>query len=486
MHGDGLQRFYQLGGGRGAAVGAVPSPARRDWLEELITASPATVEGTAAAEVTLDVQGIRCAACVWVIQELWQRRAGGHRVAVNPARGRVRFLFDPATLNLNDFLDDVERLGYRFGPPSRSGSAGDRGVLARLGVCAALAMNAMVFAFAGYVGLTEAEGPLHGLFAWLSMGLSTVSVLVGGPVFFRAAWSGLRQRALHLDLPIALGIGLAWSGSLWSFLAGSGASYFDTVTVFVALMLAGRYLQLRALARNREFVLENDGAQHLRVRRVRDGRIELVAVLEVEPGDELVSAPGDLVPVHATLLSDGAAVAGDREGAEFSLDWIRGESEPPAFCGRGRRPRWCVPCRRPRRTSPRASGRFLVRARRDADNAAQRQGFGARGSSRSAFGVLGSAEPNLRQCGAGHRGARCRGLDADRPEPCTRHRGLVAGCDLPVCAGDRDTPRIRTRADRTASPRDLRADTSTAREGQACSARTSRQDRHVDLGWPRS
>ena len=211
-------------------------------------------------------------------------------------------------------------------------SRSEKGLLARLGVCVALAMNAMVFAFAGHFGLELEGGSLQRLFATLSMALSTIAVAVGGPVFFRAAWAGLRQRALHLDLPIALGLLLAWGGSMQAWLTQGAASYFDTVTVFVALMLGGRYLQLRAIARNRDFVLENDGAEHLRVRRLREGRIELAPVLDVRPGDELVSAPGDLVPVHATLLEgDGNAPGAARDGAEFSLDWIRGESDPRRF-----------------------------------------------------------------------------------------------------------------------------------------------------------
>jgi Cu2+-exporting ATPase len=330
LHTGGLDRFYDLGGGRGAPVGAVPEPQRRDWLAELVVAPTAGGDGAAAiggsARATLDVQGIRCAACVWLIQELWRRRPGAQSIDLNPTRGRVRLEFDPALLDLDRFLDEVERLGYRFGPPSATSRRGevDRGLLARLGICSALAMNAMTFAFAVHFGLAPEDGSLHTLFSGLSAVIATIAVIVGGPVFFRAAWGGLRQRALHLDLPISLGILLAWGGSLHAWLFGDGrASYFDTVTIFVALMLAGRFVQSRAIARNRDLVLENDGIEHLRARRVRDGRLELCKVAEIRAGDELVAAPGDLVPVDAELVDDRAA--------DFSLDWIRGESEPRRF-----------------------------------------------------------------------------------------------------------------------------------------------------------
>lgn len=88
----------------------------------------------------------------------------------------------------------------------------------RLGICAALAMNAMMFAFAIYGGMSEADGANFALFHWISFAIATLAVIVGGPVFFRAALAGLRQRVLHLDLPISLGILLAWSSSTLVFL----------------------------------------------------------------------------------------------------------------------------------------------------------------------------------------------------------------------------------------------------------------------------
>jgi Cu2+-exporting ATPase len=114
---------------------------------------------------------------------------------------------------------------------------------------------------------------------------------------------------------------LAWAGSVYGQLTG-GAVWFDTVSIFIALMLGGRFLQQRTLARSRDQVLADDGAEHMRARRVAGGAIELVAVKTLRTGDELLLAPGDLVPVRARLLG---------EGTSFSLDWINGESEPREF-----------------------------------------------------------------------------------------------------------------------------------------------------------
>lgn len=315
----GLDRFYDLGGGRGHPVGATPEPARREWLAEL------EQQGTLAdgrTRLVLDVQGIHCAACVWVLQELWRKRPGAIAIRVNPALGQADLTYRRGEFALEAFLDDVERLGYRVAPASKRSAGSERGLLIRMGICVALAMNAMMFAVAEYLGLSARDGGAYGLFRGVSFGLATLAVVVGGPVFFKAAWAGLRRRVLHLDLPIALGIALAWSGSAYAFWSGRGEPYFDTVTVFTALMLVGRYLQERSVARNREYLLADDGFAHLRVRRLTRAGLELVGVDQVAVSDTLLLTPGDLLPVTARVLDAQAS---------FSLDWINGESEPRAF-----------------------------------------------------------------------------------------------------------------------------------------------------------
>jgi Cu2+-exporting ATPase len=311
---EGLERFYALGGSAAGAVGPVPRPAARDWLPECEAAARAA-DGTIG--LALDVQGIRCAACVWLLQELWRRQRGARRIHVDSCLGRVHLVYDGDAGTAAAFLDAAARCGYPMAPASKEPPR-DQGLLIRLGLCSAFAMNAMILGVAGYFGL--GEGPLHVLFGQVAFGLATGSVIVGGPVFFRAALAGFRARMVHMDLPISLGLLLAYSGSVHGLCTG-GPVYFDTVAIFTAFMLGGRFLQQRTLRRNRDHVLADDGAEHLRVRRLRDGVVELVPVAKIVGGDELVLAPGDLLPVRAELTSTAAS---------FSYDWINGEAMPQA------------------------------------------------------------------------------------------------------------------------------------------------------------
>jgi Cu2+-exporting ATPase len=318
LHDERLTRYYDLGGAKGRAVRDV-AEGRRDrlWLEPL----EAKLAGSGgAARVSLDVQGIRCTACVWLIEEIFRRHSCGLEAIVNPALGRVELTVEPA-FGLRPFVEAVERFGYVFGPPRKREESETDGLLVRVGICVALAMNSMVFGAVSYFGLEE--GPVFTLIGRINHLLGLLAVLVGGSLFIRSAWEGLRRGVLHLDVPIALGILLAFGGSVWSWLfAGGRASYVDTVAIFIALMVLGRWLQARVVERNRRQLLVSDGAEGILTRRVNDGVVELVPCPRLVAGDHLVIAPGDLVPVDAVLLG------GD---ASCSLDWIVGESRPRRY-----------------------------------------------------------------------------------------------------------------------------------------------------------
>jgi P-type Cu2+ transporter len=318
LHAEGLARYYALRDSRGIPV-AEGRPGRRDakWLESI---AQRVCTSEPHARVVLDLQGLHCVGCVWLIEEIFNRANGGDRIEVNPALGRVDIVVRP-DFDVRAFVASVERFGYLFGPPIKPALGGSSDLVWRLGVCSAIAMNSIIFAIPLYAGLDR--GPVFALFTALNFGLGALAVAVGGTVFFRSAWHALRRRMLHLDLPIALGIALAFAGSAHSyFVQHSRAAYFDTIDVFIALMLLGRWLQERVVDRNRAWLLASDGTDGLLARRVRQARVEIVRCAEIANGDTLLVAPGDLVPVDGRL---------EKSAGTFSLDWIVGESRPRSY-----------------------------------------------------------------------------------------------------------------------------------------------------------
>lgn len=308
---EGLERYYALRGARGEPVATSTEPRDHAWLEPL---AARLANETGLARIAVDVSGVHCAACVWLIGELFARRPHGKACVVNASRGRIELTVEPA-FDLRGFAQDVEAVGYTLGPALKERSQRADELTLRMGISVALAMNTMVLSLAIYLGLSD--GPLYELARQLGFALATGTVLIGGSYFVRSAWQGLRRGLLHLDLPIALGVVLAYAGSAWSFFARTGAEYFDTVAIFVALMLVGRWLQERVVARNRARLLASDGVDGLWTRRLEGGAPALVRAVTLRAGDTLVLAPGDLVPVDARL----------EEPATLRLDWISGESE---------------------------------------------------------------------------------------------------------------------------------------------------------------
>lgn len=317
IHDEGLGKFYELGGQDGVPV--EPGDERpQAWLTPLVTSAEEGVEGLCRLE--LDVQGVHCAGCVWLINEMFRRREGGASITVNPTLGKVRMLWRKGAFDVGAFVSAIERFGYRFGPSRKEAPPAGRNLALRIGICGALTMNVMIFSVAFYTGLGPDDPEIFDLFGRLSLWLASGVVVIGGWPFFKSAVEGVRRRVLHLDLPIAAGILLAYGTSLVQAQGGRGdLAYFDTLCTFTTLMLVGRWLQERLLHRNRRFLLDDAGADGIHVR-VREGeQIRVTTAPHLRAGDLLVVAPGDLVPVDA-VLEEGVGL--------FSTDWITGESVP--------------------------------------------------------------------------------------------------------------------------------------------------------------
>lgn len=315
-----LERFYDLKPGT-TAPAATLRPDGFAWLDRLIAEHEGLAPGDAVLRLDLDIQGVHCAACVWLIEELFRRQAAGVQIRLNPALGKVELAWDTGRGDLKSFLTELERFGYRLGPARKGAQRHSRALIMRMAIAIAMAMNVMMFSVSVYLGL--GDGMLYRFFGWLSLVLSTVSLVAGGGVFYRGAIAGLRRGVLHLDVPIALGMTLAYAGSVYAFLTGGmEAAYFDSLCAFIALMLIGRWAQEHILERNRNSLLESSGAENLTVKRVRGGRLEAVGAAEIVLGDELWIAPGDLLPVRGLLLRRPTAAA---------LDWITGESGQVTF-----------------------------------------------------------------------------------------------------------------------------------------------------------
>ena len=319
----GLQRFDALGGTPGPVADIEVDERASLALQEQATAALA-----GNCRVRVDVEGVTCASCAWLVEKVAQRVGGVRGATLNPARGELELLLAEG-FEARPLAVALAAVGHRVMPSNeRTGERVASGVdelLFRLGISAAAAMAAMISSFALFFGL-EPGSPWGRLFTGLAAVASVVAVLIGGQPFVRGAWRSLRRGAPTMDVPIALGMLLAEAGCLLSARAGN-VTLFDTVSIFVTLMLLGRILERRLVEKHRSMLLSTDGdVAGLQVRRVMPGgELRFVPVRELQAGHVLQLARGELCPVDARV--DGKSRVDD-SARSFSFAWLTGESEP--------------------------------------------------------------------------------------------------------------------------------------------------------------
>ena len=325
---SGLERFYSLRGKEIEPVSpATARPADLQWLEAAgAEAEKKAVAGERPAALDLDLKGVSCIGCVWLLEELFRRQAGGRRISIQAQTGRARLEWNPGVFSPVAFAGDIRRFGYRFAPGTGDEDGGGGSLAGRIGVCAFLALNTMLFTLPGYLGM-EKDFPFADLFGLLALLFATISYGVGGLWFVGRAWDAARMGVLHIDLPIALGVSVAWAGSLLGWLLGrEELVYFDFVAIFILLMLAGRWVQERSVARNRARVRTIDLA-HATLHRPGDAKPLRIA--DIRKGDRFSVPPGGTVPVLSLL---------EGTGATFSLESMNGEADAIPFETGGRIP----------------------------------------------------------------------------------------------------------------------------------------------------
>ena len=160
----------------------------------------------AAGALTLDVQGLSCIGCAWLIERLFTRQPGALAIHVDPTLGQLAAPLAARRRSMPSRLRaSCKRSATSSARPANAAAPASRALNLRLGLCAALAMNTMLFTLPRYLGMAS-DFEFAPLFQRLTLILGTLSFLIGGSYFFIRSWRSLRQRVLHIDLPISLGL----------------------------------------------------------------------------------------------------------------------------------------------------------------------------------------------------------------------------------------------------------------------------------------
>ena len=286
----------------------------------------ATASGDCDAALMLE--GVRCTACVWLNESVIGRLPGVLGVGINASTHRAQLRWDPRKIRLSEILAAVRRIGYRAHPyDARQQEAAQRAEqkqnLWRLFVSGFGMMQVMMYALPVYLAEPGSMTPdIEQLMRWAGLILTLPVVIYSAGPFFQTAWREMRLGRMGMDLPVALGIGVAFTASAWSTFSARGEVYFDSVSMFVFLLLCGRYLEIKArhaVARSLDFL--SRAIPEVALRLDAAGESAQVPVSALRPGDRVLVRSGERVPVDGVV----------EEGNSFvDESLLSGESRPVA------------------------------------------------------------------------------------------------------------------------------------------------------------
>ena len=313
IHDAGLEGFYQKTP-ENAELAPPPEQATSFTSYDLdeVQADYADIAGDVRT-IRLLVDGIHCAACVWLIEHSLAKQKGVISANVNLTSKQLLLKWDNSQTALSTILQTLAQIGYiavPFDPETAEGALAKkhRSLLYRMAFAGFAMMNLMWISIALYSGADEGE--FRNWFHWIGFMIATPTLFYAGYPFLRNAILGLRRQYLTMDLPIAIGAVATYSYSTYITATGSinGDVYFDTVVNFLFVILVGRYLE--AISK-REALSATTRLLELQPKLATvliNGEAKIMPIRSVNVGDLLLVKPGEKIPVDGVIVDGQSAV----------------------------------------------------------------------------------------------------------------------------------------------------------------------------------
>lgn len=282
-----------------------------------------TIDGF--SQISLIIEGIHCAACVWLNEKVLHQKDGIIEASINGTNHKAKVVWDPESISLSQIIETIRSIGYNAHPYDPSlqeahANATRREYYARLLVGVFTTMNIMWLAVAKYAGyFTGMRLDIKHILNFAEFSLATPALFYTGWVFYRGAYYGLKNRHINMDTLVATGASLAYIFSIYAMFTGNGETYFDSVTMIITFVFAGKYLEVLTKKRAIDTLDSMSGSLPTEVTIIHKNEKILMGVDEVQVGDTIELRPGEKVVI------DGLVKSGE---ASFDMSSLTGESEP--------------------------------------------------------------------------------------------------------------------------------------------------------------
>ena len=291
--------------------------------EELVLSSRQIQPGL--RQTDLSVPGVHCGTCITAIEKALQARPEVDRARVNLSTKRVSIVWkEEVDGRRTDPLDLVQAIhaatGYDAHLFASAEDAGDRlqrELIRAVAVSGFAAANIMLLSVSVWSG---ADASTRDLFHWISAMIAAPALVYAGRFFYQSAWNAVRHGRTNMDVPIALAITLSYAVSVWETMHHGQHAWFDATVSLLFFLLIGRTLDHVMRDRARAAIsglarLSPRGAMVLG----EGGSREYRPIEEIRPGDRLIIAAGERIPVDAIVESGRS---------DLDLSIVNGESAP--------------------------------------------------------------------------------------------------------------------------------------------------------------
>lgn len=282
-----------------------------------------------SSTIQLSIGGIKCAACAWLIEKQCLQIAGVKRIGIDVSASRATLIWNPEDTQLSQILQHIANIGYSAKPfqpdqHEQQYRADSQGFLKKLGLSGLLTMQIMMLALGLYFGVfgTSIDLQVQQYLHWISLVLCTPVVFYSGSEFFSRALNALSIRQVNMDVPISLAIVIIYGASCHATVTDSGKVYFESVSMFIFLLLISRFLEHQSRRKAALIAANNNQALPHTAHLVesQQHRVEKqVLAKTLKIGDRICIRAGEVIPV------DGEVITGSSDIDEAMLS---GEFEP--------------------------------------------------------------------------------------------------------------------------------------------------------------